>query len=48
MNNTYTLEVCGLNRDLPIIQISETLKIASFVILGDAELVENAGASLAQ
>lgn len=48
MENTYTLEVCGIKRDLPIIQLSETLKIASFVILGDAELVEKAGASLAE
>lgn len=48
MKNTYTLEVCGLKRNLPIIQISETLKIASFVILGDAELVEHAGICLSE
>ena len=38
--NYYKLKVCGLERDLPIIQISDNLKIASFVLLGDAELAE--------
>lgn len=38
----YKLKVCGLERDLPIIQISDNLKIASFVLLGDAELAEKA------
>ncbi len=36
---TYTLEICGLKRKLPIIPISDELSIASFVILGDTELV---------
>lgn len=36
---TYTLEICGLKRELPIISVSEELSIASFVILGDTELV---------
>lgn len=35
----YCLKVAGLTRELPIIQISPTLSIASFVILGDTELV---------
>lgn len=35
----YTLEVAGLRRDLPLIKINEELSIASFVILGDTELV---------
>lgn len=39
---TFRLEVAGLVRELPIIQISETLCIASFVILGDTEIVEAA------
>ena len=39
MDKTYTLTLCGLKRELPIIQISPTLSIASFVILGDTELV---------
>ncbi|WP_394020108.1 phosphoribosyltransferase family protein [Anaerococcus cruorum] len=44
----YKLEVCGLKRDLPIIQISDDLKIASFVLLGDAELAEKAGYELSK
>lgn len=44
----YKLNVCGLERDLPIIQISENLKIASFVLLGDAELAEKAGYELSK
>jgi len=39
MNKTYTLEVAGVTRNLPIIPISETLSIASFVVLGDTELI---------
>ena len=48
MSEIYDLELCGLHRDLPIIQINDDLKIASFVILGDAELVEVSGKALAQ
>ena len=44
----YKLNVCGLKRDLPIIQISDDLKIASFVLLGDAELAEKAGYELSK
>lgn len=39
MEKTYSIEVAGVTRDLPIIQISDNLCIASFVILGDTELV---------
>lgn len=35
----YTLEICGLTRKLPLIQIGRNTKIASFSILGDVELV---------
>lgn len=42
----YTLHVAGLERKLPVIRISETLAIASFVILGDAELVTHAAEAL--
>lgn len=44
----YKLKVCGLERKLPIIQISDNLKIASFVLLGDAELAEKAGLELSK
>lgn len=39
MNEYYTLEVAGVTRQLPIMQVSDTLCIASFVILGDCEIV---------
>ena len=37
--NTYNIEVAGVKRELPVIKIKEDLSIASFVILGDTELV---------
>ena len=39
MEKYYTLTVAGLTRKLPIVKISDDLSIASFVILGDTELV---------
>lgn len=36
---TYTLEICGLMRELPLIEVNPQVSIASFVILGDTELV---------
>lgn len=45
---TYTLHVAGCTRTLPVMNISDTLAIASFVILGDVELVEAAAAALAE
>lgn len=35
----YCIEVAGVKRELPIIKISDNLSIASFVIIGDTELV---------
>lgn len=46
--NTYTLKVAGLTRELPIIPIDEHLSIASFVILGDTELVSKTAPMLAE
>ncbi|WP_022819623.1 phosphoribosyltransferase family protein [Fusobacterium russii] len=43
----YTLNIAGLKRDLPIIKLSDSLSIASFVILGDTELVEKTAPILA-
>ncbi|SJZ78078.1 phosphoribosyltransferase family protein [Selenihalanaerobacter shriftii] len=45
---TYTLNICGLKRELPIVPVSDELSIASFVILGDTELVRTVGPKLAQ
>ena len=39
MKKFYRLDLDGLNRELPILKISDDLSIASFVILGDTELV---------
>lgn len=34
----YELEVAGVKRSLPIIRVTDKMEIASFVILGDAEI----------
>ncbi len=44
----YELKIENLTRELPIIKISENLSIASFVILGDAELVEKVSPMIAK
>lgn len=46
--NTYTLEVAGLKRELPLIRLNDNLSIASFVILGDTEIVVEASKELAR
>lgn len=46
MKKTYELTVGKLKRTLPIIPISETTAIASFVLLGDAELATYAAKKL--
>lgn len=46
MNKTYKIKVAGVERDLPRIQITDSLEIASFVILGDTELVCAAASEL--
>lgn len=48
MNKTYTLEVAGVTRELPIMQVADDLSIASFVILGDADLVAAAAPLLVE
>ncbi len=47
MKNTYELTIGKLKRTLPIIQIDKTTAIASFVLLGDAELAAYAANELA-
>ena len=44
----YELEVAGVKRSLPVINISDSLAIAGFVILGDTEIVEKTAAELAK
>ncbi|MEG0292810.1 phosphoribosyltransferase family protein [Enterococcus sp.] len=48
MEKTYGLQVAGLKRTLPIIQVAEDLAIASFVLLGDAEMTTQAAIALAK
>ena len=45
---TYTLHVAGLTRELPIIELSYDLSIASFVILGDTEIVRKTAPIIAK
>jgi len=46
MKKTYTLSISGLKRELPLIPISEDTSIASFVLLGDAELTHVAAKNM--
>lgn len=43
----YPLQIGKLQRQLPLIDLNSELKIASFVILGDAELTHEAARLLA-
>lgn len=45
---TYTLKLLGLERQLPVIAVAPDLSIASFVILGDTELVCRAAQALVE
>ena len=47
-NRFYELKVAGLTRQLPVLNISDKLAIAGFVILGDTELVERTAEELAK
>ncbi len=44
---SYTLTVAGLKRELPVLQVAPDLWIASFVMLGDAQLVNVCAGALA-
>ena len=35
---TYRMNIAGVERDLPICPISDTLSIAGFVVFGDQEI----------
>lgn len=45
---TYTLEVCGLKRELPLVPIDDQTAFASFVIISDTELIEAAARQLTE
>lgn len=48
MDKFFELNLCGIKRSLPIININDELAIASFVILGDTELIVKTAPALAQ
>lgn len=48
MKKHYELKVAGLTRNLPIIQVADDLAIASFVLLGDAEMTTVAASEIAK
>lgn len=43
---TYTVQIAGLSRDLPLFQVAPNLSIAVLNILGDTELVQACAAEL--
>lgn len=43
----YKMKVAGLERDLPLCPISDTLNIGAFVLFGDVELTEKCAEALA-
>ena len=46
MNEFYRINIAGLERELPVCRISDTLSIAAFVIFGDVELTVAAASEL--
>ncbi|MCL4460017.1 MAG: adenine phosphoribosyltransferase [Chloroflexi bacterium] len=45
---SYKLELCGLSRYLPLVEIEKDIWVYSFVMLGDTELVETTAGALAK
>ena len=44
----YKLQVAGIERDLPLCPISDTLYIAAFILFGDVELTEKCAKALVE
>lgn len=44
---TYELNLCGVTRELPFVDLEDDLAFASFVIMGDTELIEACAPELA-
>jgi adenine phosphoribosyltransferase len=42
----YTIKVAGVERDLPLCPISDSLNIAAFILFGDVELTEKCAEAL--
>ena len=43
---TYSMEIAGLKRELPLCKITDDLYIGAFICFGDAELTEACGREL--
>ena len=46
--DTYELKLCGVKRELPFIDLEDNLAFASFVIMGDTELITACAPELAE
>ena len=46
MSLTYRMKVAGLERDLPICRVNDSLYIGAFVIFGDVELTVHCASEL--
>ena len=46
MQETYRINICGLERDLPVCPLHGNLYIAGFVMFGDVEMTETCAAEL--
>lgn len=46
MKTSYTLNVAGLERDLPLCKLNDNLKIAAFILFGDVELTATCASEL--
>ena len=44
----YTVDICGLTRDLPLFEVAPKVRIAIFNMLGDTEVVEAIAGELAK
>lgn len=42
----YKMQIAGLERELPLFPVSESLSIAAFIMFGDVELTEHCAAAL--
>ena len=48
VQETYTVDICGLTRDLPLFEVAPKVRIAIFNMLGDTEVVEAIAGELAK
>lgn len=46
MKKTYTMEIAGIKRDLPLFPVNENLYIAAFIMFGDVEITKACASEL--